>query len=62
MNFPQITTNGLFDHVENTNFFIIKITFAIESFVVLLYQNNLATTTALKGKNYVPVRKIDLLT
>ena len=29
--------------------------------MVLLYQNNLATKTALKGKSYVPVRKINMI-
>ena len=28
---------------------------------MLLYQNNLAITTALKGKSYVPVRRINML-
>ena len=36
------------------------ITEAMKSLVVLLYRNKLATTTTLKGKSYVPVRKINM--
>ena len=40
---------------------MIIIIFALkEPFAVLLYRNKLATTTALKGISYVPVRKINM--
>ena len=37
----------------NLQFFNIKIVFRIKSFVVLMYQNNRETVTALTGKSYV---------
>ena len=62
MNLRYITANGHFDRSKISDFLSLKlIAITIKSFVVLMYQNNLATTTALTGKRFVPeLQKINM--
>ena len=58
---PYITAKSHFDRAETSNFFIVKIVFAFRSFVVLLYQNNLATIATITRKSYAPeLQKINM--
>ena len=56
-----ITVNGHFDRAQKPLIFSsLKLSLQLKSFGVLLRRNNLATITALTGKSYLPVRKINM--